>query len=152
MRLAARISALTDRRRRLDIDDDRVADVDQIVVRIGEERRSAVRRGPPRCRIGRRNELRRDLACCAKCRIVEGGQIFLDGTTGGGRRQTRGAVDAVAVTGVGLDQTGVDGKTFTADQSRADAALQHGLEQPPQHIAVAKAAMAVLREGRVVGH
>jgi len=147
MRLAARISALTDRRRRLDIDDDRVADVDRIVVRIGEERRSAVRRGPPRCRIGRRNELRRDLACCAKCRIVEGGQIFLDGTTGGGRRQTRGAVDAVAVTGVGLDQTGVDGEAFLTDQTLGNAALQYALKQAPQQVALTKPAVAVLREG-----
>ena len=39
-----------------------------------------------------------------------------------------------------------------ADQPLVDAALQHGLEQPPQQVAVAEATMAVLREGRVVGH
>jgi len=38
------------------------------------------------------------------------------------------------------------------DQPLIDAALQHRLEQPPQQIALAKAAMPVLREGRVVGH
>jgi hypothetical protein len=59
---------------------------------------------------------------------------------------------AIAVTGVRLDQTGVDGKAFTADKSGVDAALQDGLEQPPQQIALAEAAMPILREGRVVGH
>ena len=65
-----------------------------------------MRRSPPRCRIRRRNELRRDLAGGAECGIVEGGEIFRDGTPGRGRRQTRGALDAIAVTGVGLDFRG----------------------------------------------
>jgi hypothetical protein len=30
--------------------------------------------------------------------------------------------------------------------------LQHRLEQSPQQIAVAETAMAVLREGRMIGH
>jgi hypothetical protein len=38
------------------------------------------------------------------------------------------------------------------DDTDAFAALQHSLEQPPQQIALTKAAMAVLRKGRVVGH
>src|SRR6059058_721878 len=42
--LGCRHLGLTDRRRRLDIDNDRVLDIDQIVVRIGEEGRSAVHR------------------------------------------------------------------------------------------------------------
>jgi hypothetical protein len=52
------------------------------------------------------NELGRDLACGAERRIVEGGEIFRDGTTGRRRRQTRGTLDAIAVTGVGLDFRG----------------------------------------------
>jgi hypothetical protein len=48
---------LTDRRRCFDIDDDRVVGIDQVVGRIGKERRPAVRRGPPRRRIGRCDEL-----------------------------------------------------------------------------------------------
>ena len=66
--------------------------------------------------------------------------------------QTRSPFDAVAVAGIGLDQAGVDGKAFAADQPLGNAPLQHGLEQSPQQVAVTKAAMAVLREGRVVGH
>ena len=131
---------------RLDIDNDRVVGIDQVVGRIGKERWPAVRRRPPRRWIGRCDELGRHFACRAECCIVEGGEIFLDGTPGRGRRQTRGALDAIAVTGVSLDQTGVDGKAFTADQSGVDAALQNGLEQPPQQIALAEAAMAVLRK------
>jgi hypothetical protein len=46
----------------------------------------------------------------------------------------------------------VDGKTFTTDQAPLDTALQHGLKQSAQQVAVAKAAMPVLREGRVIGH
>jgi len=59
---------------------------------------------------------------------------------------------AIAVAGVGLDQAGVDGKAFPADQALVDAAPQHALEQPPQQIALAKAAMPVLRERRVIGN
>ena len=44
------------------------------------------------------------------------------------RRQTRVGLDAIAVTGVRLDQAGVDGKALTADQSGVDAAL-HVLHQ-----------------------
>src|SRR6202023_1202296 len=65
---------------------------------------------------------------------------------------TRSTLDAVAVTGIGVDQAGVDGKAFATDQPLVDAALQDGLEQTPQQIALAEAAMAVLRKGRVVGH
>jgi hypothetical protein len=52
--------------------------------------------------------------------------------TGRGRRQTRGALDAIAVTGVGLDQTGIDGKTLAANEALVDTALEDSLEQPPQ--------------------
>ena len=49
-----------------------------------------------------------------------------------GRRQTRGTLDAIAATGIGLDQTGIDGKALAANQTLVNAALQHSLEQPPQ--------------------
>jgi hypothetical protein len=50
---------LTDRRRRFDIDNDRVVGIDQVVGRIGKERWPAVRRGPARRWIGRCDELGR---------------------------------------------------------------------------------------------
>jgi len=48
-----------------------------------------------------------------------------------GRRQTRGALDAIAGTRVCLDQAGVNGKALTADQPSIDAGLLDGLEQSP---------------------
>jgi hypothetical protein len=57
-------------------------------------------------------------------RSSEHREILLDGATGRFRRQTRSTFDAVAVAGVGLDQTGVDGKAFATDQTLGDAALQ----------------------------
>src|ERR1700730_2205697 len=54
--------------------------------------------------------------------------------------------------GVGVNQTGIDGEAFAADKTFLDAALQNGLKQSPQQIAVTEATMAVLRERRMVGH
>jgi len=106
---------LADRRRRLDIDNDRMVGIDEIVGRIGEEGWPAVSGCPSCCRIGRRDELGRHLACCTERRIIEDGEIFRDGASRRFRRQTRGAFDAVAVAGVGLDQAGVDSKPFATD-------------------------------------
>jgi len=79
---------LTDRRRRFDIDDDRVVDIDQIVGRVGKEGRSTAPRSPPRCRISGRDELGCYLSCSTKRRIIKDGEIFLDGAAGRVRRQT----------------------------------------------------------------
>lgn len=101
-------------------------------------------------RIGRRDELRRHLARRAERRIVESGEIFLDRTARCIRRQAPGTLDTVAIPRVRVDQTGVDRKAFAAHQPLVDAPLQHRREQPPQQIALAKAAVAGLREGRVI--
>jgi hypothetical protein len=53
---------------------------------------------------------------------------------------------------IGADETCVDRKAFAADQPLRHAALNGHLEQLPQQIAVAEAAMPVLREGRVIRH
>ena len=114
--------------------------------------RSAMRRSPPRRRVSRGNELRRHLARRTERGIVEDGEVFLDRTARRLRRQTRGTLDPSAVAGIGRDQAGIDGKAFAADQALVDTALQHRLEQPAQQVAVAKAAMPVLRESRMIGH
>ena len=44
-------------------------------------------------------------------------------------------------------QAGIDRKVLPANQTLVDAATQDGLEQAPQQIAIAEAAMPVLREG-----
>jgi hypothetical protein len=80
---------LTDRRRCFEIDNDRVIDIDQVVGRIGKERWPAVRRGPPRRRIGRCDELGRHLGCGAERGIIEDGEIFVDGAASRVRWQTR---------------------------------------------------------------
>ena len=54
--------------------------------------------------------------------------------------------------GIGLHDTGIDGKPFALDQPSIHARPGHCLEQLPQDIAVAEAAVAIDREGRVVGH
>jgi len=51
---------------------------------------------------------------------------------------------------IGLHQAGIDREPFTTHQPLAHAALQHLLEHEPQRIAVAKPAVAVLGERRVV--
>jgi hypothetical protein len=68
------------------------------------------------------------------------------------RRQTLLALNPVLPVCVGLDQAGIDGKTFSADQSLTDAAPQDRLEHAPQQIALAETAMSVLRERRMVRH
>jgi inactivated superfamily I helicase len=52
--------------------------------------------------------------------------------------------------GVGRNQAGVNRKPVGADQALCDATLHHALEQPTQRIALAEAAVAVLRERRVI--
>ena len=54
--------------------------------------------------------------------------------------------------GVGPDQAGIDREALAADQPFLDAAPDRRLEQLAQEIAVAEAAVPVLREGRVVRH
>ncbi len=52
--------------------------------------------------------------------------------------------------GIGLDQAGIDREAIAADQPFGHAALDHRLEHLTQQIAIAEAAMPVLREGRMV--
>lgn len=52
--------------------------------------------------------------------------------------------------GIGLDQATIDGKALATDQPFGDAAGEHTLEQAAQEIAVAEAAVTILRKGRMV--
>src|SRR5690606_7823521 len=78
---------LTDRPARLDIEDDRVVGVDQVVGGIGEEGVALVGAGPLRRRVGRRDELRGDLASSTEGGIVESSQILTDGVACFGSRR-----------------------------------------------------------------
>lgn len=56
----------------------------------------------------------------------------------------------VLFVGVGADQAGIDGKAFTTDQTFGNAELDDALEQLPDQIDLAKAAMPVLGQSRMV--
>ena len=126
--------------------------VDQIVVRVSEEGEPAIRARPARGRIGGRDELGHDLGRAAERRFVEHGQILADSMARvvgwlppiAGRR--------VLAVGVRLDHRRVDREALAADEPFRDAAGDRRLEQLAEQIALAKATMPVLREGRVVGH
>src|SRR5215469_9995223 len=143
---------LTDRRRGLDVDDDRVVGVDQVISRIGEEGLTAMRAGPA-CRwIGRRDELRRDFSCCAECRVVKDGEILRNRAARRFWWQALVALDALLTAGFRLDQAAVDGEPFATHQSLLDAAAYDVLEEAAKQVAVAEPTVAVLGKGRVIWH
>lgn len=86
---------LADRRGRLDIDDDRVLNVDQVVRRIRKVSLSAVRSRPARRRIGGRHELRRDLRRSTERGIIKNGKVFIDCSTRGLRWKPLAAFDTL---------------------------------------------------------
>jgi hypothetical protein len=65
---------------RLDIDDDRSFEVDQVIVGIGEEGMPLVSAGPLRGRIRSRDELWYRLARCAPGRFVQRVEVLADGS------------------------------------------------------------------------
>src|SRR5207344_2728768 len=71
---------LTDSSRRLDIDDDRRLQVDQVVVGVGKEGMPFVSAGPLCGRIRLGDELRYRLARRAPGSLIQGVEIFADGS------------------------------------------------------------------------
>jgi len=108
--------------------------------------------GPTGRRIGRRDELGRDLGRRAESSVVEHSQILLNGSACGFRRQPFFALDALLPVGFRLDEAGINRKAFAADQALFNAALQDRLKDAPQEIALAETAMPVLREGGMIGN
>src|ERR1700693_5661770 len=117
---------------RLDIDDDRRLEVDQIVVGVGKEGVPLVSARPLRRGVRRRDELRNNLAGRAPGGVIERVEIFPHGAP---RRRPLLPIDLIGackralLVGVSRDQAGVDGETFTADQALGDRALHHQLEE-----------------------
>ena len=103
------------------------------------------------CRIGRRDELGHDIGRGAEGLIVEHSHIFFDRPSGRFWWQPLLTLDPLLPIGIRLDQTGIDRKGFAADKSLAHAALQDRLKNASQEIALAEAAMPVLREGGMIG-
>jgi len=139
----------------LDIHDDGVVFVDQIVGGISEERRPTVGAGPLGSGIGGGDELWHDLARCAEGSIIECREIILHRLQ---RIQWKiGGIPFLAwngalLVGIGLDQAGIDGKTFTTDKPFIEAALHDLFEHAPEKITLTKAAMAIFRKRRMVRH
>jgi len=92
-----------------------VVDIDQIVDRIGEEGRSAVRRVAGSA--GAMNFGVSSLAApnAASSRTARYSSTARPAASGG---RPAAPLDAGAVAGVGLDQAGIDGKAFTAKTRR----------------------------------
>ncbi len=112
----------TDGGGRLDVDDDGVVEVDQVVGGIGEEGRSLVGAGPPRRGIRWRDELGRDLRRRPEGGVVQHRQILVDSSAAASAGRPVLARHAALTIGIGLDQAGIDGETFAADQALGDAA------------------------------
>ncbi len=96
---------------------------------------------------------RRAAAACLSRRegsIIEHVEVLAHGAPRIFRRSPVLALDTALTIGVSLDHAAVDRKALATDQAFVDATLHHGLEQTAQQVAVAEAAMAVLREGRVI--
>src|SRR4030095_14649699 len=110
---------------------------------------------PLRRRVRRRDELRLDIGRRAPGGLIERFQVFPDRP--GNRLRVPLLVpirpwDRTLAIGISLDEAGIDRKALATDQTLCDAALHHRLEQMAEHIALAEAAMAVLREGRMIRH
>src|SRR5215470_9910682 len=140
--------------RGFDIHDDAALHIDQIVVGVSEERRTAHRARPLSSGIGRRDELRSDIGGGAKRVVIEGGKILLHGAARG-RGITRlaplRARDRTLLVGVRRYQARIDREPFAAHQACPQARLDDPLEHAPENPAVAKPFVTGTRERRMVG-
>ena len=104
--------SLPDRAACLDIDDDRVVEIDQVVGGVGEERVSFEGACPLRRRVRAGDELRSGLAGGTPGRLIKGIEILSDGSA---RERHRFPVDILRgfsgalLVGIGFDQAGVEG-------------------------------------------
>ena len=143
---------LPNRRCRLDIDDHRMIEVDQIIGAVGVKGPLTRGRRPARSWIGERDPLRLHRRRTAERRIVQHLQIFANGAARHIGRQAFVPGHRSTTIYIGPDQARIDGKAFAADQPFRHAARHRHLEQLAKQIAVTEAAMPVLREGRVIGN
>src|SRR5450631_1331789 len=137
----------------LDINDDAKLHVDQIVVGVSEECRPLVRAGPLRRGIGRRDELRDDVAGRTPRRFVEARQILLHGTAGPRRIAIPAPIltcDRTLLIGVSLDQARVDCKAFAANQTGRKARVDDPFEHAAENIPFTKPLVPGARERRMI--
>ena len=116
---------------------------------------SFVSAGPLCGRIRPGDELRYRLARCAPGSLIQGIEIFPDGSARPGDGLPVDIIrpgSRALLVGIGSNQAGIDSKGRPVNQPFCHAASDHGLEQLAQQIAIAEAAMPILGEGRVVRH
>ena len=114
-----------------DIDDDRSLQIDQVVVGVGEEGMAFVSAGPLCGRIRPGDELRYRLAGCAPGSLIQGIEIFPDGSARPGNGLSVNIVrpsSRALLVGIGGNQAGIDRKSGPLNQSFCHAAPDHGLE------------------------
>src|SRR5664280_3329486 len=137
----------------LDINDDAELHVDEIIVGVSEECRPLVSPGPLRRWIGRRDELRHNLAGRAPRRIVEGRQILLHGAAGPLGITILAPVltrDRALLVGVGRNQAGIDCEAFATNQTGRDTRLDNPLKHAAKNLSLAEALIAGSRERRMI--
>src|SRR5450755_72743 len=150
------------RGRCLHVHDDPRLQIDEVVGRVGEERRAAWGGSPACGGIGERDVLRSRWRIGRVSGTVTRRVVLLEGCEVLANRAGRtvslvpvddlGARHSPSSVGVGLDDAGIDRKAFATDQALAHAAPQHALEYVTEGVALAEATVTVLGEGRVVGH
>ena len=117
---------------RLDIDDDAGLHVDQVVGRVGVERRAAGRAVQRGRRIGQRDVLPAAPVGSLAC-FIEPVQVLAHGAASPGCASICAAATSAPGTplavGIGLDHARIDREAFAADQAFVDAALSDPLEQ-----------------------
>jgi hypothetical protein len=104
---------LPDSSRRLNIDDDRRLQVDQVVVGVGKEGMPFMSAGPLRGRIRPGDELRYRLAGCAPGGLIQGIEIFPDGSARPGNGFPVNIIrpgSRALLVGIGSNQAGIDRK------------------------------------------
>src|SRR5450631_3699492 len=137
----------------LDVNDDAELHVDEIVVGVSKECWSLVRSGPLGRGIGRRDELRDDVAGRTPPRFVEGRQILPHGTAGPRRIAIPAPIltcDRTLLIGVSLDQARVDCKAFAANQTGRKARVDDPFEHAAENIPFTKPLVPGARERRMI--
>lgn len=110
---------------RLDINNDRSLQIDQVVVGVGKESVAFVSPGPLRGRIGSRDKLRHRLARCTPSRFIQRVEVLADGPPRPGKRvpvMVLSPHSGALLVGVGSDQAGIDGEGRSIDQPLRHAA------------------------------
>src|ERR1019366_3693130 len=144
---------LADSPRGFYVHDDAVLHINEIVIGIGEERGSSHCTRPLCGRVGRRDELRSNLARRTKGRIIKARQILLYGAA---RRLGIACLlpflarARALLVGVGLDQARIPRKPFSANEIGCDTSLDHTLKYLAKDAAVAEAFIAGTRECRMI--